>query len=63
VSARTRLYGADLLLRHRRETAAPSSTRNARSWLRWRDSGLLPDDSLRILRRELDHEERTLPDR
>lgn len=31
--------------------------------LRWRDSGRLPDSSLRILRRELDHEERTLPDR
>ncbi|MGD9527372.1 Na+/H+ antiporter [Pseudonocardia sp.] len=31
--------------------------------LRWRDSGRLPDASLRILRRELDHEERTLPDR
>lgn len=30
--------------------------------LRWRDSGRLPDSSLRILRRELDHEERTLPD-
>ena len=31
--------------------------------LRWRDSGRLPDTSLRRLRRELDHEERTLPDR
>jgi transposase len=31
--------------------------------LRWRDSGRLPDDSLRILRRGLGHEERTLPDR
>lgn len=29
---------------------------------RWRDEGRLPDASLRILRRELDHEERTLPD-
>jgi CPA1 family monovalent cation:H+ antiporter len=29
--------------------------------LRWRDAGRLPDDSLRILQRELDHEERTLP--
>ena len=29
---------------------------------RWRDSGRLPDSSLRILRRELDHEERTLLD-
>jgi monovalent cation/hydrogen antiporter len=31
--------------------------------LRWRDSGRLPDDSLRKLQRELDHEERTLPGR
>ncbi len=31
--------------------------------LRWRDAGRLPDASLRILRRELDHEERTLLDR
>ena len=30
--------------------------------LLWRDSGRLPDSSLRRLRRELDHEERTLPD-
>jgi NhaP-type Na+/H+ or K+/H+ antiporter len=30
--------------------------------LRWRDAGRLPDASLRILRRELDHEERTLHD-
>ena len=29
--------------------------------LRWRDAGHLPDTSLRILERELDHEERTLP--
>ena len=29
--------------------------------LRWRDAGQLPDASLRILERELDHEERTLP--
>ncbi len=29
--------------------------------LRWRDAGHLPDFSLRILERELDHEERTLP--
>jgi Na+/H+ antiporter len=29
--------------------------------LRWRDAGHLPDSSLRILERELDHEERTLP--
>jgi monovalent cation/hydrogen antiporter len=31
--------------------------------LRWRDSGRLPDESLRKLERELDHEERTLPER
>jgi monovalent cation/hydrogen antiporter len=31
--------------------------------LRWRDSGRLPDDSLRRLQRELDHEEHTLPGR
>jgi Na+/H+ antiporter len=29
--------------------------------LRWRDAGHLPDSSLRMLQRELDHEERTLP--
>jgi monovalent cation/hydrogen antiporter len=29
--------------------------------LRWRDAGWLPDTSLRVLERELDHEERTLP--
>ncbi len=29
--------------------------------LRWRDAGHLPDSSLRILERELDHEERMLP--
>jgi monovalent cation/hydrogen antiporter len=29
--------------------------------LRWRDAGHLPDASLRILERELDHEERILP--
>jgi NhaP-type Na+/H+ and K+/H+ antiporter len=29
--------------------------------LRWRDAGQLPDSSLRVLERELDHEERTLP--
>jgi CPA1 family monovalent cation:H+ antiporter len=29
--------------------------------LRWRDAGRLPDASLRVLQRELDHEERTLP--
>jgi Na+/H+ antiporter len=29
--------------------------------LRWRDAGRLPDASLRILQRELDHEERLLP--
>jgi CPA1 family monovalent cation:H+ antiporter len=28
--------------------------------LRWRDAGHLPDASLRILERELDHEERIL---
>ena len=31
--------------------------------LRWRDSGRLPDSSLRQLRRELDYEERTIPGR
>jgi len=29
--------------------------------LRWRDAGRLPDASLRILQRELDHEERIFP--
>ncbi|HSZ49670.1 MAG TPA: hypothetical protein VK823_30310, partial [Streptosporangiaceae bacterium] len=32
-----------------------------RELLRWRDCGRLPDDSLRQLQRELDHEEHTLP--
>jgi len=31
-----------------------------RELLRWRDSGRLPDSSWRVLRRELDHEERTV---
>ena len=31
--------------------------------LRWRDAGRLPDASLRILNRELDHEERTVTSR
>jgi CPA1 family monovalent cation:H+ antiporter len=31
--------------------------------LQWRDAGRLPDRSLRILERELDHEEHILPDR
>jgi CPA1 family monovalent cation:H+ antiporter len=29
--------------------------------LRWRDAGRLPDTSMRVLQRELDHEERLLP--
>ena len=29
--------------------------------VRWRDPGMLPDRSLRVLQRELDHEEGTLP--
>ena len=29
--------------------------------LRWRDAGHLPESSLRVLERQLDHEERTLP--
>lgn len=29
--------------------------------LKWRDAGRLPDSDLRLLQRELDHEERTLP--
>ncbi|MGH3557478.1 Na+/H+ antiporter [Mycobacterium sp.] len=29
--------------------------------LRWRDAGMLPDQSLRVLERELDHEEGALP--
>jgi Na+/H+ antiporter len=31
--------------------------------LRWRDAGRLPDEGLRVLERELDHEERLLPER
>jgi CPA1 family monovalent cation:H+ antiporter len=29
--------------------------------VRWRDAGMLPDQSLRAIERELDHEESTLP--
>ncbi|MEU8821533.1 hypothetical protein [Actinoplanes sp. NPDC048796] len=32
-------------------------------FLRWRDAGWLPDESPRVPERELDHEERLLPDR
>jgi CPA1 family monovalent cation:H+ antiporter len=31
--------------------------------LAWRDTGRLPDESLRVLEREMDHEERLLPAR
>ncbi|GAA2487261.1 Na+/H+ antiporter [Winogradskya humida] len=31
--------------------------------IRWRDAGTLDDEGLRVLERELDHEERLLPDR
>jgi CPA1 family monovalent cation:H+ antiporter len=31
--------------------------------LRWRDAGNLNDEGLRVLERELDHEERLLPER
>ena len=31
--------------------------------LHWRDMGRLPDEGLRMLERELDHEERLLPNR
>jgi CPA1 family monovalent cation:H+ antiporter len=31
--------------------------------LRWRDAGQLSDEGLRVIERELDHEERLLPDR
>ena len=31
--------------------------------LRWRDAGRLPDEGLRVLERELDHEEGLLPAR
>jgi monovalent cation/hydrogen antiporter len=31
--------------------------------LRWRDADRLSDEGLRVLERELDHEERLLPDR
>jgi monovalent cation/hydrogen antiporter len=36
---------------------------SGRELLRWRDAGTLPDEGLRVLERELDHEERLLPDR
>ena len=49
-------------IRRRRWTpAGPSSTPQREELLRWRDACRLPDASLRILNRELDHEERTVP--
>jgi len=51
--------GYDAAVRARRSVIAAQRE----ELLRWRDVGRLPDASLRILERELDHEERTLPDR
>ncbi|MBG0560816.1 Na+/H+ antiporter [Actinoplanes aureus] len=51
------LYEAAL---HVRRTALDAQREEL---LRWRDSGRLPDEGLRILERELDHEEHLLPDR
>jgi monovalent cation/hydrogen antiporter len=42
---------------------ARSSAPQRDELLRWRDLGRLPDESLRILERELDHEEGLLPAR
>ena len=47
----------DAALRARREVIGAQRE----ELLRWRDAGHLPDASLRVLQRELDHEERTLP--
>ena len=47
----------DVALRARREVIDAQRE----ELLRWRDAGHLPDSSLRVLERELDHEERTLP--
>jgi monovalent cation/hydrogen antiporter len=49
--------GVEAALRARREVIDAQRE----ELLRWRDAGHLPDSSLRILERELDHEERTLP--
>ena len=50
-------YEANLRLRR----AAIGAQRD--ELLRWRDLGRLPDEGLRILERELDHEEGLLPSR
>jgi Na+/H+ antiporter len=50
-------YEAALMVRH----AVLEAQRE--ELLRWRDAGRLNDEGLRILERELDHEERLLPDR
>ena len=51
------LAGDDAALQARREVIDAQRE----ELLRWRDAGHLPDTSLRVLQRELDHEERTLP--
>ena len=50
-------YEAALMVRHRVIEAQREEL------LRWRDAGNLTDEGLRVLERELDHEERLLPDR
>ena len=50
-------YEAALRIRH---TAIEAQREEL---LRWRDAGTLPDEELRVLERELDHEEGLLPDR
>ena len=50
-------YEAALMVRHRVIEAQREEL------LRWRDAGNLTDEGLRVLERELDHEERLLPER
>ncbi len=59
--APTRVFGTHT---HRRCAPAARPSRHQREeLLRWRDAGTLPDEELRVLARELDHEEGLLPDR
>lgn len=63
LTTRARRYRDRIAMMAQAEDGGISWSPGYEQLLRWRDSGRLPDDSLRILRRELDHEERTLPDR
>ena len=76
LDSKARRYGQVLDRLETREDAGPAATPDYEAalrarravidaqreeLLRWRDAGHLPDASLRVLERELDHEERTLP--